>query len=162
MHNPLKIIIDTFSWTKLFKLENNGWEKLVDIILDNISVLLTHEIKQELEYRHPNKTHYLKRTTLLPIIDIDFQYFEINGFDKADASIIKHCEKSNIPAVTEDHPMLTLGTVDKMDFIQLADFLYILNELDLITNNEFHKLLRILREMRNITKNKHKKLLKKI
>lgn len=160
MNRSLICLIDTYSWSKLIHLKENGWTSILDIIIENNSIFLTHEVKKEIEYRQPESLHYLQKMTLLPLIEIDFHKFERLGFDKADASLITYSEQNNIPVVTEDHPMLALGIVDQLDFIQLVDLFFIMNQLDQITKNEFHKLVRKLRSMRNITIHKQKKLLK--
>jgi len=162
MKKFLKCFIDTYSWSKLIHLKENGWANILDIILDNNSIYLTHEVKKELEYRHPKNLDYIQRMTLLPIIDVDFHKYNLAGFDAADASLISYSKLNNIPVVTEDHPMLALGVVDQLDFIQLADLFFILNRLHQFSNNKFHKLIRKLRSMKNITKKKQKRLLKKL
>ena len=162
MSRSIKCFIDTYSWSKLIHLKGNGWASILDTILDNNSIFLTHEVKKEIEYRQPENLHYLQKMTLLPKINIDFNKYELLGFDRADASLITYSETNNIPVVTEDHPMLGLGIVDQLDFIQLADLFFLLNRLDQLTRNEFHKLVRKLRSMKNITKHKQKILLKEL
>lgn len=154
----LQCILDTYSWTKLLKLEKLGWTKLINNILNNNTILLTHEVKKELQHWYPMRQNMLDRTTLLPIINIDYEEYHKQNFDPADASLIEYNIREQFLVVTEDHPMLALSTVNNLDFIQLADLFYLLNQVNQISNNDFHKLIRILREMKNITLRKQKQL----
>ncbi len=154
----LQCILDTYSWTKLLRLEKLGWTKLIEDILVNNSILMTHEVKKELLHWYPRIQDKLDRTTLLPVIDIDYEKYLEQNFDPADASLIEYNTLEQYLVVTEDHPMLALSTVDKRDFIQLADLFYLLNQINQLSNNDLHKLIRMLREMKNITLRKQKQL----
>ena len=153
--------MDTYSWTKLLILEKLGWSELIEDILINNSILMTHEVKKELLHWYPTKQNIFDKATLLPAINIDYKkYFEQN-FDPADASLIEYNILEQYLVVTEDHPMLALSTLNKRDYIQLADLFYLLNQNAQISNNDLHKLIRKLRQMKNITLRKQKQLKKR-
>ncbi len=153
--------IDTFSWKKLDILAEKYGDKFIkDIILTN-NIYITHEVMEELIYRNfsfISRNNILEYVTILPKIDIDYNTYQQDGFDAADASLIEYSNKEKIPVVTEDHPMLAIAVVNRYDFMQLVDFFVILNSLGQITNNKFQNIIRILRKMKNITKRKAKKL----
>ena len=113
----IQCILDTYSWTKLLKLEKSGWSKLIENILINNSILLTHEVKKELLHWYPTKENMFDRTTLLPLISIDYDTYLKQDFDPADASLIEYNLREQFLVVTEDHPMLALSTVNNRDFI---------------------------------------------
>ena len=60
----IQCILDTYSWTKLLKLEESGWSKLIENILINNSILLTHEVKRDLLHWYPTKENMFDRTTV--------------------------------------------------------------------------------------------------
>lgn len=156
MSYELKCLVDTFSWSKLFRLRESGWEILLETILKETTIMITHEVKKEIEYRAPSHKDILEKVTILPKIDIDYPHYERMGFDPADASLFEYQAHKNLLIISEDHPMLALGSVNKTDIIQLADFFSILNSVGILSNNDLHKLLVILRDMKNISKRKFK------
>lgn len=95
---------------------------------------------------------------ILPALDINYQLYDRQGFDKADASLIEYAERREAIVVTEDHPMLALGYLENLDFIQTIDFFHILWRRGTITQNQMNKLLRIFRDLRNITKKKERSI----
>ncbi len=151
--------IDTYQWHKLFILRKEGWEDLINEILEKSDIFITHEIRKELEYRFPSEINVFEWLKILPIRNIKFSQFISKGFDLADASLLEYALIDGYKIITEDHPMLMEGVTLKQNILQLADFFGILMKLGFITKKELYHLIKILRKMKNITKKKESELL---
>ncbi|OLS22117.1 MAG: hypothetical protein HeimC3_32590 [Candidatus Heimdallarchaeota archaeon LC_3] len=152
--------IDTFSWYKIIHLHSNGWNVLLEEILNITSIFITYEVQKELNYRFPGHEEIFTLVTILPKLDEQFKTFTLKDFDEADASLLSFSHKEGFIIITEDHPMLNEGITDKKNIIQLADFFAQLYIDNFLTRREFHKLIRSLKKMKNISKRKEKDLIK--
>ncbi|MCH8907385.1 MAG: hypothetical protein IH840_09880 [Candidatus Heimdallarchaeota archaeon] len=150
--------IDTFSWYKIIRFSETGILSLNSLLLDS-DIFVTREVKKEFEYRFPEYGGILDRVIILPQSDSDFQSYHEFGLDDADASLLEISAKKKYLIVTEDHPMIAEGTKRGLNIIQLGDYLGYLVLNQVITHNNFFKLVRRLRSMRNITKKKERELL---
>ena len=150
--------IDTFSWYKIIRFSETGILSLNSFLLDS-DIFVTHEVKKEFEYRFPKYVGILDRVIILPQSDSDFLSYREFGLDDADASLLEISAKKKYMIVTEDHPMIAEGTKRGLNIIQLGDYLGYLVLNQVITHNNFFKLVRRLRSMRNITKKKERDLL---
>ncbi len=151
--------IDTFSWSKLLLLRDEGWEDLIHEILRKGTFFITHEVRKELEYRFPYEKKIFEYVTILPTLDIEFQNYLIRGYDSADASLLEYASKKGYRIITEDVLMLMDCVVEKQNVIQLADFFGTLLKQGFISSRELYQLIKKLRKMKNITKRKEKELM---
>ncbi|OLS19223.1 MAG: hypothetical protein HeimC3_46540 [Candidatus Heimdallarchaeota archaeon LC_3] len=152
--------IDTFSWFKLIELFSLDWKNLIYEIISKNPIFITHDVKEELDYRFSDETDLFKFISVFPRLNISFQKYLDKGFDNADASLLEYAEIKDYFVITEDHSMLQEGITSRIDIIQLAEFFSVLLTRDIITKKEYYHLIKFLRKMKNITKKKEKGLLR--
>ncbi len=160
MHTNWSFLPDTYTWRKFDHLYQNGWKEIIVRTIKTHRILCTREVIDELKYRKFGivEDGVLNYVGILPALDINYQLYDRQGFDKADASLIEYAERREAIVVTEDHPMLALGYLENLDFIQTIDFFHILWRRGTITQNQMNKLLSIFRGLRNITKKKERSI----
>lgn len=151
-----EIMIDTFSWSKLFKLAMEGWDWILESLFEEFHVIITQEVKNEVLYRYPQRNQIIRKATILGQSNTDYTSLNKDGFDDADASLIISSREKGYPVITEDHPMIFQATLEGLHFMQLIDLFLILYQRNVLSVNDLRKLLRVLRRMRNITKKKEK------
>lgn len=151
--------IDTFSWYKLLRLQNEGWKPLISDVVKKSDFFITHEVKIELEHRFPEDNDLFEWVTTLPKLEFDKQDYKKKGFDAADASLLEYNRIKGFTIITEDFSMIDEGISGQMKIIQLADFFGLLVRSNFIDKSEFYHLIKKLRKMRNITKRKEKWLM---
>ncbi|MBN2156212.1 MAG: hypothetical protein JW776_09225 [Candidatus Lokiarchaeota archaeon] len=151
----ISIIVDTFSWKKLGILENKL--KILDSLYNSVNVCITHEILKEINHFQLSSCD-IARTQILPTqINRMYQDSTSLGFDEADASLISNLDRTKeFLGVSEDRPLLSLGTRYGAKIIQLIDLCQFLTAQNILTKNDLYTITKELRYLKNISKKKEK------
>ncbi len=153
--------IDTCSWLKLDLISTSGWTDLVETILREFEVFITHEIAEELRNFLPRREEWIKRVTIRSINREEYQSFVGEIFDPADASLLSFHTENNVIIITEDPAMLAEGVTRQQNIIQLVDLIFLLYRDEMINKRDLQKLIAFFRKKRNITRRKESTLKKK-
>ena len=150
--------IDTYSWTKIFVLIEESWEKILKEWLSAIDFFITREVEVELHHFHGDKEPIWEKGAILSTLKTKYDYFKSLGFDDADISLLEYSEKQDYIICTEDRPMLLLNVYSKNNIIQLVDLLRMSYIKGFFTKREFSALITWFRDQKNITIRKSQKL----
>lgn len=151
--------IDTFSWTKLFRLMDAGWEDILLELLGRVQAFITPDVEKELQHFHLKKKNLWEKFPNLQRKNRTFDHYIQKNFDEADASLLEYSELEQYTIVTEDGPMLAQNTTNRDNIIQLGDFFRRYYEIGFFTAKELRQLIKWLRKSRNLTKRNEKRLL---
>lgn len=150
--------IDTFSWSKLFALMDDSWEKIIKEWLSVLNFFITREVEIELHHFYSDKEPIWEIGSILSTLNTNYNHFKSLGFDDADISLLEYSEKPDYIICTEDRPMLLLNVYQKNNIIQMIDLLKMSYLSGFFTKKEFNNLNKWFRDQRNITKRKSQKL----
>jgi len=155
----ISVIIDTFSWKKLGIIEKQ--ENILNSLYDAVNVCITHEILKEIKHFQLT-TCDSSRVHILPTKQNRiYQDSKTLGFDEADASLISNIIKTEeYIGVTEDQPLLSYGTKNGFNIMQLLDLFQFLTAHNKLTKNSLYNITKELRNLKNITKKKEKDMKK--
>lgn len=147
--------VDTYSWRKIIRFLNSDWKVAFEDIINQINLFITVEGKKEFEYRFPDHLYLLDKIIILPLLNTNqFSEYFMN-FDSNDSSLLEYAKHNSHRLITEDYPMLEQAITDKLNAVQLIDFLFELYiNYNFFTDTEMKRLIRTLREWRNIKKKK--------
>lgn len=151
--------IDTFSWTKLFRLMDAGWEDILLELLGRVQAFITSDVEKELQHFHSTKKNIWEKISILQRKNRTFDLYIQQNFDEADASLLEYSELEQYTIVTEDGPMLAQNTTNRDNIIHLGDFFRRYYEIDFFTAKELRQLIKWLQKSRNLTKRNEKRLL---
>ncbi len=156
----VNLLIDTCTWLKLDKLEEESLFKL-DKLYSNFAIFITHDAERELKY-YNCKSYNKSRTTILPIHDNTIYQKAIElEYDEADASILSQGDKNGeMTIVSEDRMLLLFARMYGFSSVQLIDLFKILTEMNLLKNNELYRINKELRRLKNITKTRFNEIKK--
>ena len=155
---PTMIGIDTFSWGKIIRLRKNGWNDFIIEMLKEGNFFITHEVKKEYEHFYKDQSDLLEYIDILPTLNQRIEFYTLQNFDLADATLLEYTDIKKHRICTEDKPMLIEGTTSKHNIIQLADLFGEFYRNDFISAREFYQLIKILKKWKNISKKKEKQL----
>ncbi len=136
-------------------MENKA--NILDTLYDSVKVCITHEILKEIKHFRLTSCD-ITRTHILPAkLNRIYQDSISLGFDEADASLLSNVVKTeNNYGITEDQPLILLGTRYGANIMQLIDLFQFLTSQEKITKNTLYKMTQELRNLRNISKKKEK------
>ncbi|MHA1974762.1 MAG: hypothetical protein ACTSW1_17325 [Candidatus Hodarchaeales archaeon] len=153
--------VDTFSWTYILRLRDNGFRDLIERIMKKREFMITHEVYRELKHRFPEEVDFFRNVTILPVLHISLSNYCKQGFDLADASLLEYSEYKGYIIISEDQPMLTENIIEgRIRIIHLADYLSLKMLEGDISSNELYKIIRTFRLWRVISKKKAKRVLR--
>jgi len=153
--------VDSFSWSYLLLLRDNGFPELITRIMDRKEFMITHDVHQELLHHYPNEEVFFRDVTIRPMLNKTFKKFLLQNFDEADASLFEYGELEGYPIITEDQPMLLENTINgTLKVLHLADYFGLLLLEGEITPNELYQVIRFFRGEKIISKKKAKRILR--
>lgn len=152
--------IDTFTWTKIFWLMDEGWRDAFEELLAQMPFFITEDMIRELKHFHPTSEKKWSNGNILKRRNITFSDYIRMGFDEADASLLEYSELPEYTIITEDRPMLAQNVYKQNNIIQLVDLIKIYYDQGYFTKKEYRFIITWLRKKRNIGKKKEKQLLK--
>lgn len=151
----ISVIIDTFSWKKLDIIEKQV--KILNLLYNAVNICVTHEILKEIKHFRLTSCE-ISRVHILPTkSNRIYQDSKTLGFDEADASLISNITKNEeYIGVTEDQSLLSLGTRNGCNIMQLLDLFQFFTAQGKLPKNTLYKITQELRNLKNITKKKEK------
>jgi len=157
----MKLILDTCSWLKVRKLEN---EKIICLkkLIYETDLWLTHELQTELKYYLSNYLDF-KNFSIQKISIQKLSNFTEKELDPADLSLIEFGRQNlNCIVICDDGATLQVLDIFNVKCFQLSEFIYFLVKNDILKKNQAIKSVKKLREWKNIRENKKKLILTKI
>jgi len=157
----MKLILDTCSWLKVQKLDNEKTITLKNLLYET-DLWLTHELQTELKYYLSNYLDFqnfsIQKVSIQKLSD-----FTEKELDPADLSLIEFGKQNpNCIVICDDGATLQVLDIFNVKCFQLSEFIFFLVKNDIVKKNKAIKSVKKLREWKNIRENKKKYLISKI
>ena len=157
----MKLIVDTCSWLKVQKLDNEKIIRLKNLLYE-ADLWLTHELQTELRYYLSDYLDF-KNFSIQKVSIQKLSAFTEKELDLADLSIIQFGRQNpNCIVISDDGAALNVLDIFKIKCFQISEFIFFLVKNDLLKKNQAIRSVKKLRTWKNIREKKKKKLISKI